>query len=194
MYGRRLRTLLLMSRRAKGVSAGRIALGGVIAALMAVVMLTSYFPYLTYAIPAIAGLLVIVPMVEFGAGWAVMTYIAASAVVMLTAENEAKTLFVVFFGFYPVVKAMCERMRSRFCEYAVKFAVFNAAVAVYAAVSIFVLSIPVSEFTQSYFGVFTVPILIIGANAVFYVYDMGATRVITMYIMRLHPKVKKLLK
>ena len=174
--------------------AGKIALGGIIAALAAVVMLAAYFPYLTYAVPAIAGLLIIVPMVEISFPWALATYFSASVVVLLTAESEAKLLFVLFFGYYPIIKALCERMKKRWLEYMAKFAVFNLAVAAYATLSIFVLQIPITEFVSSPLGAATAPALLVAGNIVFAVYDMGATRVISYYVIMLHPRVKKLIK
>ncbi len=174
--------------------ASKIALGGIIAAMMAAIMLGSYFPYLTYAIPALAGMLVIVPLIEISAVWAFMTYLAASAVVLITAENEAKLLFVLFFGFYPIIKAKCEKPGKRIPEYILKFLVFNAAVAAYVAASVWLLGIPLAEFTSSQFGAFTAPILLVGGNVVFFIYDLGLTRVISAYWLTLHHRVKKLLK
>ena len=172
----------------------KVALGGIIAAMMAAVMLGSYFPYLTYAIPAIAGLLVVVPMVELSVSWSVLTYISASVVVLLTAENEAKLLFLLFFGYYPIIKAVFESLNRRWLEYILKFLVFNVAVALYVAASVWLLQIPFSEFVSSPMGEFTAPALLIGGNIVFFIYDIGATRVVTYYILMLHPTVKKLLK
>jgi len=194
MYGRRFHKLLLMGGARKQRPAAKIALGGVVAALMAAVMLTSYFPYLTYAIPAVAGLLVIVPMIELSPVWALMTYISASVVALLTAEKEATLLFVLFFGFYPILKSVFERLSMRWLEYLLKVITFNAAVALYVVLSVWLLEIPLSEFTTSPLGAVTVPALWLGGNVVFFLYDMGATRVISMYIMMMHPKIRKILK
>lgn len=172
----------------------KVALGGIIAALMAVAMLASYFPYLTYAVPAVAGLFVIVPMVELSAAYAFLSYISASAVILITAESEAKLLFVLFFGYYPIIKALLERLNKRWLEYLLKFLVFNIAVVADVAASIFILGIPVSEFVSSPLGVATAPVLLLMGNIVFAIYDMGATRIISSYVMMLHPKIKKMLK
>ena len=194
MYGRRFHKLLLMGGAKNRRPASKIALGGVVAALMSAVMLTSWFPYLTYAVPAVAGLLVIVPMIELSPLWAAMTYVSASVVALLTAEKESALLFVLFFGFYPVLKALFERTGKRWLELLLKILTFNAALALYVALSVWFLGIPLSEFTASPLGAVTVPALWLGGNAVFFVYDMGATRVISMYILTMHPKIKKILK
>ena len=91
------------------------------AALASVFMLTSYFPYLTYAIPALAGLFIMVAFIETDIKWAAVTYIASSVLIFFVAEPEAKLLYIMFFGYYPIIKALFERVRSRVFEYLFKF-------------------------------------------------------------------------
>ena len=170
----------------------KVAFGGLMAALAAVVMLASYFPYLTFAVPAMAGLCVTVTLIELDRNWAFFTYAAATFVILLTAEPEAKTLFVVFFGYYPIVKATAERLGNRVAEYAVKFVCFNAAMAAYALAAVYIIGIPLTEFTESDLGRFTVPVTVVLANAVFPVYDIALTRSITRYMYKLHGRIKKL--
>ncbi len=53
----------------------------------------------TYALPAFSGILLIVVVIELGAGWAWPVYIASSILSLLIAgDKEAAMLFVVFFG------------------------------------------------------------------------------------------------
>ena len=85
-----------------------IALCGVVSALICSVMAAAYFPFLTYAVPAVAGALIIIPLVEAGRGYALGTYIVTSLLVMLFAENEAKLMYICLFGYYPVLKMYCE--------------------------------------------------------------------------------------
>ena len=93
----------------------------------------SYFPYLTYAVPAVAGLFIMVAVIEAGYKWALGAYAAASVLVFLFAEPEGKLLYICFFGYYPILKAVFDRRKSRTLEWILKLAVFNAAIiAVYA--------------------------------------------------------------
>ena len=55
-------------------------------------MLLSYFPYFTYAVPAITGLLTMMLVIEINAKWAFAAYIAASALVFIFAEPESKLM------------------------------------------------------------------------------------------------------
>ena len=100
---------------------GKVALCGVIAALATVVMLLSYFPYLTYAVPAVAGLLFVILAIEAGKKWAFASYLAACVLVFLMAEQEAKLMFIAFFGYYPILKGLIESLRKKALEYVLNF-------------------------------------------------------------------------
>ena len=72
---------------------GKIALGGLLTALGVVLMfLTGLIPIGTYALPAIAGVLLIVAVIEIGAKWAWMIYAAVAVLSLLFAADK----FAVF--------------------------------------------------------------------------------------------------
>ena len=77
----------------------RITLCALMASLAVVLMLGAYFPYLTYTIPAFAGLCVMVVMLEIGSSWAISTYISSAALTILFCEPEAMLLYVFLFFF-----------------------------------------------------------------------------------------------
>lgn len=168
-----------------------IALCGITAALVTAVMTAAYFPFLTYAIPAIAGALIMIPLTEAGKRYAAGTYIVTAFLVMLFAENEAKLMYVCLFGYYPVLKAVLEKIRFRAVEYILKFAVFNIAVtAVYLLFSRLFTDI---EGIGDY-GKYGIIVLYALGNSAFWLYDICLTRLCTMYMHRLHPKIKKIMK
>ena len=78
---------------------GKITLCAIMSALAVVIMLVSYFPYLTYAIPAVAGLCVMVVLIETDYKWAFFCYVTSAVLVFLFAELESKFMYVFFFGF-----------------------------------------------------------------------------------------------
>ena len=63
----------------------KLTLSAMMAALASVFMLLSYFPYLTYAIPALAGLFIMVIVIEIDCKWAIGGYIASAFLVFLLA-------------------------------------------------------------------------------------------------------------
>ena len=170
----------------------KTALCGIIAALMTVFMLLSYFPYLTYAIPAFAGLFVVIVVIEINLKWAVGTYFAAAVPVMIFAETESKMMFVCFFGYYPILKAALERIHKPVLEWALKFAAFNAAVlAVYWGLA-FLFDLSFADFGE--FGRYGAYILLAVGNVVFLLYDIAVSRMAAFYVVRLHKRIQSMLK
>lgn len=169
---------------------GKITVCAMMAALASVFMLTSYFPYLTYAIPAVAGLFIMVAVIETDIKWALLSYFASAAIVAIFAEPEAKMLYILFFGYYPIVKSAFERVRSRILEYVLKFAVFNATVIFAYTVVAVLFSISLEDMGD--FGRYTAVILLIAANVVFPIYDLAVSRMAQFYLVRLHPSVSKI--
>ena len=169
-----------------------LTLCAIISALITAVMLVAYFPFLTYAVPAVAGALIIIPLAQAGKGYAFATYIVSSVLVMLFAEPEAKFMYICFFGFYPIVKAIFEKTRFRFFEYLLKFITFNGAVTLVYMVLAKLFMIEVEGIGD--FGKYSVLILYVIGNFAFILYDICLQRLCTVYMVRLYSKIKKILK
>ncbi len=151
---------------------GKIALGGLLTALGVVLMfLTGLIPIGTYALPAIAGVLLIVAVIEIGAKWAWMIYAAVAVLSLLfAADKEAALLFVLFFGYYPVLKSFLERISNKVLSWISKFAVFNVAVVACFFLAVNFLQLPEDSFTV--FGIYLPWVFLILGNAVFLIYDI----------------------
>ncbi len=171
----------------------RITLCGVVAALSTVVLLMTVFPYATYALAALAGMMLIPATLECGTRYGVLSYaVTALLALLLTPDLEAKWLFVLFFGYYPIVQLRLQLWRRVGAAWFVKFLLFNAA-----AVSGFWLlttfmNVPKEEFTIA--GLYLPWVLLLMGNAVFLVYDVALVRVAALYRVRLHPLVTRLMK
>lgn len=170
----------------------KITLCAVCAALSAVFMLTSYFPYLTYAIPAVAGLFVMVPLIETGTSFGVATYAVSAVLIMLFGEIEASLLYVFLFGYYPVLKAVIERIRRMALEWIIKLLCFNVAVIVAYFVSSSVFAVSFDDL--GILGQYGAVIFLLLCNIVFVLYDIAISRVSVFYMARLHGKIKKMIK
>ena len=126
-----------------------------------------------------------------------MVYAATALLAFLiTPDMEAKILYVLFFGHYPIIKCVAESRRGRVAEWLIKLAVFNAAVvAAYAVLAQVGLSLDefaipgVSLPLQAVLGLF----LLMG-NGVFVLYDVALTRVLPLYFRRFQPRLRKLFK
>lgn len=173
---------------------GKIALGGLLTALGVVLMfLTGLIPIGTYALPAIAGVLLIVAVIEIGAKWAWMIYAAVAVLSLLfAADKEAALLFVLFFGYYPVLKSFLERISNKVLSWISKFAVFNVAVVACFFLAVNFLQLPEDSFTV--FGIYLPWVFLILGNAVFLIYDIALSGLVATYVEKLHHRVKKTLK
>lgn len=169
----------------------KITLCGIITALSVVMMLVSYFPYLTYSAPAIAGLFSIIPLIEIDKKWAAAVYLLSSVLVLITAEPESKLLYVCFFGFYPIVKALIEKVKFKSVARLLKLAVFNAAIITVYLLLAKLFSVPVDEFGE--FGKYGVFVFWAVGNATFILYDYLVSKMALIYIFRIKPKTDKIL-
>ena len=169
----------------------KVSIGGAVAALGLVLMfLTSLVPFGTYAFPAFAGILLIVIVIEIGYAFALSVF-AATALLsfLLVTDKEAALLYVMFLGYYPIVKALIERIGSRVVQYIVKLALFNATMIGAFYIAIFVLSIPTDSF--NIFGVYLPWVFLIAGNVVFVLYDICITMLVTIYMKKWHIRINK---
>lgn len=170
----------------------KITLCGIVAALAVVVMLTGYFPYLTYAIPAVAGLLMMVPLIECGAGWSFATYTSSAVLIFIIGETESKILYILFLGYYPILKSLIERIRKQLVEWVLKLLFFNAAAVAFYYISSVLFAISYDDF--GILGKYGAVIFLALCNIVFVLYDIGISRVASYYMFSLHDKIKKIIK
>lgn len=172
----------------------RLAFCGVIAALStAVLFLTGVLPVATLAAPALAGLFLIAVVAETDIKHGFGTYFVVCVLAALVApDREAALIFVLFFGYYPVLYGLLSRMKNVPVRYLLKFLLFNFAMVLDAVLAVFVLGIPAEEFFAQ--GRLFAAVLLIAANVVFAIYDFSINGLIVFYIRRLHPFVRKYLK
>ena len=169
---------------------GKIALGGLTAALAVVCMMLTAVPATVYALPVVAGALLLPLTLEAGKGAGWTAYAAVSLLVLLlTPSWEPKVLFVLFFGYYPILKLTFDRLHPPL-GWALKLAVFNVAM-VTAYVLLFALfSLPPDTF--SLFGVNLPAVFLLVGNGAMVLYDIALTRVLRMYRFRWHKWVAKI--
>ncbi len=170
----------------------KITLCGLVAALSVVIMLTSYFPYLTYAIPALAGLLMMIPVIECGVSWGFGTYIASAVIIFITGEMESKILYIMLLGYYPILKSIIERIGKQFIEWVLKLLCFNIAAIAFYYVSTVLFAVSFDDFGQ--WGKYGAILFLALCNVVFVIYDIGVSRMASYYMINLHDKVRKIIK
>ena len=160
----------------------QVALGGVMAALsLAIMLLTGFIPIGTYACPALAGILLIAGVIELGAKWAWAVFAAISILSLFFAgDKEAALYFVMFFGFYPILKARIETLAKKWPQRILKLAVFNASMVAAFFLALYVFSVPAGEFVI--FGIYIPWLFLLAGNVFFIVYDIAVTRLVILYV------------
>lgn len=170
----------------------KIAFCGLMSALGTAFMLMTYFPYFTYAVPALAGLLTMVVLIEISAKWAFATYAVTAVLSFLFAETEAKLMYIFILGIYPVLKALMEKIGSRAVQYVFKFGYFNIAVFAVYSVLHFVFGFPF-EVVGKYTAIAFAGLLLLG-NFTFLLYDVMLYRVAQAYVIKIKPTVGKIMR
>ncbi len=169
--------------------ASKVALCAVVSALaIALMIISRVFTIADYSITALCGLLMGVIVIECGAKWALVSYVATALLAVMLAPGECSILFVAFFGFYPVVKIVFDRMRLAL-GWILKLALFNAVV-----VSLFylvdLLAVPLMDI-KFLSPVMSIIILLVLSNIVFVLYDILFGRLMTLYMIKIHSKIYK---
>lgn len=172
----------------------KIAFCGIVAALGTVILfLTGAVPVATIALPAVAGCLLIPVVAECNVKWGFGVFvITAFLSFFLSTDREAFLIYLLFFGYYPVLYALLDRVGNKAARYAAKLVLFNVAVVAETLIATYILGIPLES--VSFLGAFTPVVLLILANAVFVVYDYALKGLIATYFARLHPVARRILK
>lgn len=171
----------------------QVALGGVCASLSLVFMfMTGLIPFATYALPAMAGVILIAVVMENGYPTAVLVYAAVSLLsLFIVPDKEAAIMFVAIFGYYPILKGKLEKIKFRPVEYLVKFLIFNGAATAAYLVVIFVLGMKDILEEMGPFGKYA-PFFLLGlGNIMFLMYDFALSQIIVVYDKVFRPKIIK---
>jgi len=145
---------------------------------------------LDYTIPAFAGFLMVVMIVETSPKWAVTTYVVVSTLCFIVTPNyEATMLFVLFMGYYPILKFYLDRLENKVLSWTIKYVVFNVAVVIFFLVFQYVFtSVDLLEGMEM-FGRFAIPILWLMGNIMFLLYDIVLGQLVDLYINWFRKKI-----
>jgi len=140
--------------------------------------IASVWPTGQLGLVAVSSLFTAAAVIEAGIAPGIYVFIVSSALGMLILPNKAAPLlYLLFFGYYPVIKSLIERNANKLIQWALKLLVFNAALT-----AIWFL------FRELIIGFATITpgaaILYPGGNIVFVLFDYGYSKVVWFYINR----------
>lgn len=173
----------------RGRGSWQVAFCGLMAGLCAVVLLGgSVLPFATFCAPALAGALLVPVLIECGPKAAWLTWLAAALLgLMLAPDRELAFAFAFLLGYYPLLKARLDRVRSAALRRGIKLAVFNGAIfAMYGTLTlVFRLEYIVEELRA--YQPWMLAVLLALGNLTLAVYDRALASVARLYLARIRP-------
>lgn len=159
-----------------------LAIASVCAALcVAIMAIGVVLDVLDLSLAILAGLIVAVVATEFSDRWGWAVYGVAGLLSLLLPNRVPGALFLLFCGWYPILQKKIQMLRPVVSRI-VKEAVFNAALALYLVLEIFVLRLESAGWVTLLTVVF--------ANILFVMYDYLLDRLILFYIVKLRERLK----
>lgn len=150
-------------------------------------------PFLTYALPAVAGVLIVFIVVEIDKKWAFGVFSAVAILAfLLVPDKEVAMMYIAFFGYYPIIKAVLESRLPAALSWIIKVLLFNLTMVAAYLVLIFVMGIEVDEITE--YGMIAVPMLLGAGSITFIAYDFALTQIITLYLVKWRKYFKRYFK
>jgi hypothetical protein len=134
---------------------------------------------------AVASLFGIAAVVEYNISGGVLVYVCSSLLsLLIVSDKNIVFLYILFFGYYPILKLLAERVKSKVIQWAIKLLVMNIALAVI-IFAFYITLFNMSYVMNSYILLFAL------VNIVFVIFDIGVTRVIGYYITEILPRIRK---
>ena len=147
------------------------------AAAIVLMVAASFVPTMSVSLAVIAGLFVAASFLECGRTHAFLCYLTAAILgLLLVPDRTVALMFVLLFGSYPIFKSVAESVREVWVEYLLKFAFCNAML-----VLLYFLLKSCAALPQLPEVPFVYPLTLLVLNIVFFIYDLGFSRLVSLY-------------
>lgn len=172
----------------------KCAIGGILSALSLVLMISvAIIPFLTYALPAVAGTLIVLMVIETDKKWAFGVYAAVAILAMiLVPDKEVAVMYLAFFGYYPILKSAVESKLNNALGWIIKIATFLVTIVLSYVLMINLMGVTVDEIEE--FGIVAVPMLLGMGTFAFIMYDIALTKLIILYLQKFRKLFKRYFK
>lgn len=152
---------------------------------LALLYVASVVPGGRLGMVALSGLVPAAAVISAGLRGGLMCYAAAAILGLLVVPDKGcALLYLLFFGLYPVIKSLCERL-PRGLELLAKLVFFNAVLTLF----YFLLA----EFFLPFLPepLVGTGVVYLAGNLAFLVYDFGFSKLIALYLHRVAPMLRK---
>ena len=166
-------------------STKRLTACAMLSALSVVLLyLGSMIQVIDISMSVIASLMCVFAVIEYGksAPWLVFGVTSVLSLLLLPQKAPA-LMYVIFFGYYPILKERFERLGTTVC-WILKEAVFNVAL----VFMIIVMKWLLFENLDFPFMLYVVGVALL--EVVFVIYDFALTRLISLYVYKIRRRFK----
>ncbi|MDR0491680.1 MAG: hypothetical protein LBH28_10605 [Oscillospiraceae bacterium] len=156
-----------------------LALSAILSAFAFIsLFIASVWPAAQMSLAAFSSIFVAAAVIESSLSAGVYVFVCSSLLsIILLPDKTASLLFILFFGYYPVIKSLIERLGAIPLQWLLKLVVFNAAL----SVVYFFLKELIFDFGDDSPGLL---IVYIAGSAIFALFDYGFTKAIRLYMYR----------
>lgn len=112
----------------------------------------------------------------YGKGWALGVYAATAILGCVIFPGSSAVAYVIFFGYYPVLKSVFERIHTRYLSVGLKCLTYAVSVLVYWRLALVLFAGGEVEFSL---------LLFLGGAGAFFVYDYAYSILIRFYIEKI---------
>ena len=123
-------------------------------------------------------------VIEYGGSYPWLIYaVTGVASLIVLPQKEAAVIYILFFGFYPILKKTLEK-RRKLTAWMLKELIFNVSLAVMLILSSLLLTADSAEPLPVFL------LFVIIAEITFPIYDIALTRLISFYIFKLRKRLR----
>ena len=176
-----------MRKKSNEYSTKKLTVCAMLAALGVVLLYAgSLIEVLDISMAVIASLLCVIAVIEYGGSAPWMIYGVTAILSALLLPNKSPAfLYIAFFGFYPILKEKLEKKPRVIC-WILKELVFNVCLVILALGTYFFFTLK----DNSLINPITIAIALVLCEAVFVLYDIALTRLISFYIIKIRSRIK----
>lgn len=171
----------------------RIAVCSVVTAMSVVLLFLGGITFvLAYAMPMLVGVFMIMLKRTFSASSAWITFTATSVLAfMLVADKECSLMYIVLFGYYPIIVSAFDKIKNKALQMIVKLLFFNTMFALCQIILFYAFGIPFLEEGE---GKYIIILFALMMNFLFIIYDKLVGVLNILYAKKIEKRIKKLFK
>ena len=149
---------------------------------MVFLYLSSIFPTMQLTFVAAASIFVVVQVVENGIKGGLFVFVGSTLLgFLIVPDKTSMFLYALFFGYYPIVKSLAERLNNAVLRWVIKLVVMNAALAV---ILVFFGEL-IFDLSTFKYGVWVFAAMF---DVAFILFDIAITQLVALYMRRFHKK------